>query len=884
MLTHLRALATTLLLVVATGGSATGEVIEIRTGQVGGVPGTPPTTDHNGPLDDCFRVWAAPECGVPLSGSPFATTDFQAARTSPNIPELIVPAAGWLPSLPADPDARWINWNHGTIPGGSGDPPASVLYACDFAVESASCADATVQVWWAVDDVLGDPAGPNPVGIYLNGIALPAAFSGGGKTLPSYAIASGIPLNPGLNTLYAYQADTGCVVSGLILSARIICGDTAELRGTKYHDLDCDGVRDVGEPGLPNWTIHLSGPVSSSTTTDANGDYAFVVPPGTYTLSEGTQAGWILTDPPGGVHTVTVTGGDVQGGLDFGNCICEEPLDPLLPCTVAYYPFDEGGGSTAHDVAGSNDATTVGAPGWGGGYNGSGSSLVAALPTDHVDGGSLTAPQFGSGHFAVSAWIRSPTGNVTRTIVDKTDPTSGIGWHFFLDGERLALETDDGFHMLYQSATSQIVADGSWHHVVAVVCRDLSGSETGGVTFYVDGLPDAFFSQPPIGSVDTTTRMRIGQRTTGTWSQAIGEVDEVMVFDCCLDDDDVQRLTSFVGFSSGSGWVPSVVTASGSTAATTLQLCNLASTTRTYTWTIAALTAGGTCTVPGPVSYTPSAGSLAVPPGGCVSVPITIHTPAWLGALDVGCYRVTVLDDAGGCFRLDGRVRGDGSISGGTGDPVVHVPVFESREVAFELENGGPDPIVTEILLAPWSRFHDAPSGSMGIDGLPPGEPVVRTVKIPPESIAPVIAEVLLERHDAFDVQEVQLRADILGDGSPVTIVPVGVRSIGETILGQTDPALPPPARPLLRVAPTPFAASTEIRFEVRSGAVASLRVFDVAGRHLRTLVAGQVDPGPVRVTWDGTRADGTLAPPGVYWVRLDLDGSHRTRKVVRRP
>ena len=49
----------------------------------------------------------------------------------------------------------------------------------------------------------------------------------------------------------------------------------------KFDDLDADGVKDAGEPGLSGWTITLTGTdgfgtaVDLSTTTDANGAYSF---------------------------------------------------------------------------------------------------------------------------------------------------------------------------------------------------------------------------------------------------------------------------------------------------------------------------------------------------------------------------------------------------------------------------------------------------------------------------------------------------------------------------------------------------------------------------------------------------------------------------------
>jgi hypothetical protein len=155
--------------------------------------------------------------------------DFVAARTSGYFAEAIVPhpAPGWIPSLPADPDARWINWNHGVIwTTGSGSPYASVLYAHPFTITSTTVAEASIQLHWAVDDRLGDLNGqPNEIGAYINEIPLDPVFRGGGPSAVTTAnqtgLEQGYQLSPGLNYLYLYQRDVGQSVSGIIYSGTI---------------------------------------------------------------------------------------------------------------------------------------------------------------------------------------------------------------------------------------------------------------------------------------------------------------------------------------------------------------------------------------------------------------------------------------------------------------------------------------------------------------------------------------------------------------------------------------------------------------------------------------------------------------------------------------
>jgi len=64
------------------------------------------------------------------------------------------------------------------------------------------------------------------------------------------------------------------------------------------------------------------------------------------------------------------------------------------------------------------------------------------------------------------------------------------------------------------------------------------------------------------------------------------------------------------------------------------------------------------------------------------------------------------------------------------------------------------------------------------------------------------------------------------------------------------------------------------------SDAVTRIDLFDLAGRHLRTLVDGPVAPGPATVTWDGTDARGTTVGAGVVFLRLQTGAEIRTEKI----
>jgi hypothetical protein len=82
--------------------------------------------------------------------------------------------------------------------------------------------------------------------------------------------------------------------------------------------------------------------------------------------------------------------------------------------------------------------------------------------------------------------------------------------------------------------------------------------------------------------------------------------------------------------------------------------------------------------------------------------------------------------------------------------------------------------------------------------------------------------------------------------------------------------------------APNPFNPTTMFQFDLPAATRISLRVYDVAGRAVRTLQAGaQMPAGTHRVTWDGKDDRGTPVASGVYVVRMDAGTFTQTRRAV---
>jgi hypothetical protein len=80
---------------------------------------------------------------------------------------------------------------------------------------------------------------------------------------------------------------------------------------------------------------------------------------------------------------------------------------------------------------------------------------------------------------------------------------------------------------------------------------------------------------------------------------------------------------------------------------------------------------------------------------------------------------------------------------------------------------------------------------------------------------------------------------------------------------------------------PNPFNPLTTVQYEVDQDCEISLDLYDVAGRHVRRLIAGPQQAGTHSVRWNGRDERGRSSPSGVYLVRLVAQGQQVSRKIT---
>jgi hypothetical protein len=90
-----------------------------------------------------------------------------------------------------------------------------------------------------------------------------------------------------------------------------------------------------------------------------------------------------------------------------------------------------------------------------------------------------------------------------------------------------------------------------------------------------------------------------------------------------------------------------------------------------------------------------------------------------------------------------------------------------------------------------------------------------------------------------------------------------------------------PPIGLSLRNTPNPFNEQTKIEFQLPESGTVAIRIYDAAGRLVRTVMHTRAQKGLNSVEWDAHDEAGKRVPSGVYFCRLEAFGITRAHKMV---
>jgi hypothetical protein len=128
------------------------------------------------------------------------------------------------------------------------------------------------------------------------------------------------------------------------------------------------------------------------------------------------------------------------------------------------------------------------------------------------------------------------------------------------------------------------------------------------------------------------------------------------------------------------------------------------------------------------------------------------------------------------------------------------------------------------------------------------------------------------------------VRLVALEDGRPQMLLTSGsvVNSGFEMELAQLDNAgVLPSAYSLGEAYPNPFNPVTRIEFALPEAGLASLKVFNIMGQQVATLVNQQLSAGRHMVSWDATNEAGLKVASGMYVYQLEVNGFTQSHKML---
>jgi hypothetical protein len=226
------------------------------------------------------------------------------------------------------------------------------------------------------------------------------------------------------------------------------------------------------------------------------------------------------------------------------------PVPAQPPEPLAWWRFEEGGGTTARDSTGNgHDATISGSVRWeaagGGGAGGSTAGAGKALVLGGEAHATTRGPVFRSDRaFTVTAWVRLDPGAVDKwgTVVSLHDGTyDALVLNYKPESRRVCVMTPDKVtgNVVDDVTSERPLPPGQWRHLAAV--RDLAAGE---LNLFVDGRLVGGADRARIRRAAGPLDIGLSVAKDEPMDQWRGAIDDVRIFDLPLTPAQIQSVRS----------------------------------------------------------------------------------------------------------------------------------------------------------------------------------------------------------------------------------------------------------------------------------------------------------------------------------------------------
>ncbi|MEM7536066.1 MAG: SdrD B-like domain-containing protein [Chloroflexota bacterium] len=565
-------------------------------------------------------------------------------------------------------------------------------------------------------------------------------------TVAEEQVAGWIQTSPSTE-VYEVQVGNGQVIEDLNFG-NMEDPDGGSIYGVKFHDLNGNGEQDSDEPVIPGWPIYLydaAGNLIGKTVTDENGVYCFMnLPPGPYIVEEGMQDGWVQTFPDSGVHQVDLEPGQQVDGLNFGNM--------RAPGSIHGVKFHDLNGNGVWD---SNEPTL---PNWTINLYDAAGNVIATTTTD--EDGVYCFMGLSPGFYVVGeeqqqGWVQTvPASEVYQVQLGSGQVIEGL--HF---GNRRESDGGEIHGMKFDDLNGNGVKDpdepglAGWTILLVNSAGEvLSATTDADGNYWFIGLPAGVYTVVEViqpGWTQTYPLLGGHVITVGD-----GDVIEGIDFGNLRKDGEWCHV----------GWDINVFNDDVNTVEVGMNIVNNSGANATYTVNVVGSPGftinGFTTTPPAPI---------AVPDGGIQYVMVFMSPlPTFTGPS--GLYHVIVTNDATGqSFGCSAQLWQSDLLGVAPlgGVLIQDLPPLIPQELVFELHNQGNQDLLVPIEIVDMFGLPGQELPLIRLDGLPPGEPVLREVLVPAGEIVEVPVMVELLETVPNSMGDIILFADVDGDSAP---------------------------------------------------------------------------------------------------------------------